>query len=134
MNTKHTPGPWKSWEHRDSSGLQVGPPYSEPWMTKNDPDDAGFRVMDVCKIGGGGNRVTEIDRANARLIAAAPDLLEALKAYNALMDNLWKAVPWGKTFGLDIAALNLVPMRAKAAIAKAEGTPTEDPAQVQLPL
>lgn len=49
-----------------------------------------------------------------------PDVLTALKAADALIDNLWEAVPWGQTFDLDIAALNTVPPMIKATIAEAE--------------
>lgn len=49
-----------------------------------------------------------------------PDVLKALKAADALIDNLWEAVPWGQTFNLDIAALNTVPPMIKQAIADAE--------------
>lgn len=36
---------------------------------------------------------------------------------------LWEAVPWGKTFDLDVKLLNEAPLHAKAVIAKAEGQP-----------
>lgn len=47
-------------------------------------------------------------------------LLSAAKEMDALMDNLWKAVQWGKTFNLDLARLNTAPQALKAAIASAE--------------
>lgn len=40
-------------------------------------DDPGFRTLDVANMRGGLSGVTEQQRANARLIAAAPDLLAA---------------------------------------------------------
>jgi hypothetical protein len=59
---KHTPGPWQVGEYSD--GVGVG---------------AGFRVALMT----GGERYR--DKANARLIAAAPELLDALqKAVGAL--------------------------------------------------
>jgi hypothetical protein len=64
MNTKHTPGPWT--QYRDSRGyvriqsnVQGGP--------------VAF-IEEMNNTGG-----TEQDHANARLIAAAPELLEALE-------------------------------------------------------
>lgn len=52
---------------------------------------------------------------------AAPDLLKALEQMDALVESLWKSVPWGQTFNLDIQALNEVPLAAKRAIARAKG-------------
>ena len=79
--TKHTPGPW-----RVANGVQIRSArdqIAKVWMMRN----------------GEGN-------ANARLIAAAPELLEALKAVTLSTD----AVAYG-------AALH----QARAAIAKAGG-------------
>jgi len=56
MSTQHTPGPW--WH----SGLEVG---TVPMM-----------MVKVAKVSGANHQEAQ---ANARLIAAAPDLLEALK-------------------------------------------------------
>lgn len=55
MTTKHTPGPWRLWGKADPSQVIS--------------DATGFIAQTL-----GGN-----DEANARLIAAAPELLEALK-------------------------------------------------------
>lgn len=56
MNTKHTPGPWHCYQPKDS------------------PRQITDGEMRICTMT---NRSQEI--ANARLIAAAPELLEALK-------------------------------------------------------
>ena len=60
---KHTPGPWKY--------------QNEKWNTVKKPDDAeyciGGELFNVCNI------LDTVDpEANARLIAAAPEMLEAL--------------------------------------------------------
>ena len=62
MTQTHTPGPW-IWRVEDGPQwfLDPGILIIEGGMTDGTPDG------------------DEIDRANARLIAAAPDLLEALK-------------------------------------------------------
>ena len=48
-------------------------------------------------------------------------LIAACERMDALMDMLWKAVPWGKTSNLDAALLNEAPGECKRAIAKARG-------------
>lgn len=64
--------------------------------------------------------------ANARLIAAAPDLFAALQRMDALVESLWKSIPWGETFNLDIAALNEAPLAAKRALALARPQKVEE--------
>lgn len=71
MSTKFTPGPWSVFEHRDHSGLCIGPRYTEPYFTDGE-------VSDVCTISGGGRAVDDLKRANALLISAAPDLFLAI--------------------------------------------------------
>ena len=89
---KHTPGPWV-----------VGTGWIFRAVTSNPHGGGHIGVREDTHIT---FRETDIGRANARLIAAAPDLLEAAKQALALLD--------GK--GIGITAHNL-----RAAIAKAEG-------------
>ena len=65
MNTKHTPGPWV-----------IDPDY------RNDPGaiNGGDNLRRVVKWDGFARRHTPEAVANARLIAAAPDLLASLRA------------------------------------------------------
>ncbi len=70
MNTKHTPGPWKL-----VAGLSLrtnvvggdGVEYTKMTVATIEPEDDNLEAVQVAK-------------ANARLIAAAPDLLAALRA------------------------------------------------------
>jgi len=62
--------------------------------------------------------------ALVRIFALAPELLEASVEVDALLENLWDSVDWGKTFQLDIKRLNEAPMRLKAVLAKATKEPT----------
>jgi len=66
--------------------------------------------------------VTEEERdANARLIASAPDLLNALRAMLVAVDDSTDTLP-GHFIGQSEAYLNTVAIpRAKAALKKAEG-------------
>lgn len=63
MGTRHTPGPWSVVETRSSQVRIV--------VTGAD--------VDVCKHDARAGRVQDEARANARLIAAAPELLHALE-------------------------------------------------------
>jgi hypothetical protein len=85
MTSQHTPGPWR-----------IG--------------DAGFTVFGPPKPGALPETIAPVkNRANARLISAAPDLLEALEA---LLDRD-PAPPLEK--------IGAVYVNARAAIAKARG-------------
>ena len=94
MENKHTPGPWM----RSSFGFQV-------LGDKN-------RVS-VCQLDGKQGQETQI--ANARLIAAAPEILEALGCLVSLKE-------WKDEYGKDEHYLIEQPLawrRAEAAISKA---------------
>lgn len=94
--TQHTPGPW----------------YSKvvAWNT-------GFKIVDetgasIAAYSSAGKRPQAESASNALLIAAAPDLLEALKAYQT-------AVATG--IDADPALWSRAALLTEAAIAKAEG-------------
>lgn len=70
MESKHTPGPWES---RD--GQVWGP---------NPHEDGDILICDTAPDG---DALTEYDADNARLIAAAPDLLAALELVNVDKDG-----------------------------------------------
>ena len=94
----HTPGPWKASQGLPSIGWHVGMPGR--WrliVVGRDERDEGMSDEEL--------------RANARLIAAAPELLEALRHLVA------RVIENGGTGDLIDSAL--------AAIAKAEGITTE---------
>ena len=73
--TKHTPGPWED----NDAGLVYG-------AVTGDEDEAPF-VCDVCNEPGSGE-YTEQEQANARLIAAAPKLLEGLKKAHFALESV----------------------------------------------
>ena len=87
--SKHTPGPWEAREHSDGSHWFVD------W-------DGGWTAGD------------ELSEANARLIAAAPDLL------NALEESL-VVISFSDFHEDQVPAANEVMRRIRAAIAKARG-------------
>lgn len=92
---KHTPGPWKWHDNGYPQGIR---------------SDTGPGAVEICRIGGVADApedAWECD-ANARLIAAAPDLLEALEALADKAENV---------MGDHKAAI----IDARAAIAKARG-------------
>ena len=98
MSAKHTPGPWTAQnDGRDIISIQHG---------NNDP---GAISMTLAKVTA---RMTWRSQAeaNARLIAAAPDLLEALKACDEAMSYM-------SEYDIPITLPDMV----KAAIAKAIG-------------
>ena len=105
--SKHTPGPWEAREHSDGSHWFVD------W-------DGGWTAGD------------ELSEANARLIAAAPELLEACEACFGMLylatDVIDKArrQQWDGVRCTDLHVIDLQTCRntynaARAAIAKATG-------------
>lgn len=83
-----------------------------PWEIRRYPR-VGGSTKDL--MGNGGGFVVKLDGAsdaNARLIAAAPELLEALKALVVMDKQLLESCGIGDTAVL---------IQARAAIAKAEG-------------
>ena len=77
----HTPGPWKVWAY-----WQVGPEDSLP----------GDTVVAHCHEDAHRGRGIEEVSANARLIAAAPDLLELIKLYVRYTERECWNVPFRK--------------------------------------
>ena len=97
----HTPGPWYSWLPRDCDGG------CRTIRTEKGRAHGTYYGTELASTHGLAN--DEEDKANARLIAAAPGLLEALKA---LRDRCYQS-------GLQH---NDFPLKdADAAIARAQG-------------
>jgi hypothetical protein len=89
MNTKHTTGPWRIGD----AGITVfGPPNGKP-----SPEIIATDIR---------------NKANARLIAAAPELLEALQGVTRILEAFSYTTTLGKTQAQRLEA-------ARAAIAKA---------------
>lgn len=104
MNTKHTPGPWKAVVDGHIAFVRT--------------------ADDTADLAHTGLASRQVDTANARLIAAAPELLEALNGLLAhsesvnrafFVDGTAKAMRAAMTGQKDL--LN----QARAAIAKARG-------------
>lgn len=69
MKTQHTPGPWRYWLQRR--------PLAEDTCTFRNPD--GIEVLRAV--------TTTLTEADTRLIAAAPELLEALQGLLVVAEN-----------------------------------------------
>lgn len=108
MSTKHTPGPWRvtqawsSLEYSKSFGVEAPTPERPGHPT---PSATGYYAMACPPPHGCDPASRAIQEANARLIAAAPELLETLRL--VLNHD-------GRLTGGDLATIH-------AAIAKAEG-------------
>ena len=96
--TDHTPGPWKVWDGPAYVGggrdLFIGA--GKQWLVNMDHrrttcgldhplDDWDGDSCDICSVDG--PEITAEQEANACLIAAAPDLLEALSTARTLIDD-----------------------------------------------
>lgn len=96
--SKHTPGPWKTWSKPAGRGTV---PFIVP---AGDADDEA-----IAQVFGGGR--TEAERgANALLIVAAPEMLQALKSVAAR-----NALPKSEADWIKLQEI------VSAAIARAEG-------------
>jgi hypothetical protein len=92
----HTPGPWNIWYKGEKDIPAIANNYANTG-----------HATDICTVDG------ENQDANAHLIAAAPELLEACEAALEVTDSI--LVPALGTAGLQLAE------RLRAAIAKARG-------------
>ena len=91
--SKYTPGPWKVV--KDAFGFCIN---------QRDDDDGNIRaIADIRKYAPGGGTA----EGNARLIAAAPELLDALQEIEVFMGADFDDLP--------------IASKARAAIAKATG-------------
>ncbi len=97
--SKHTPGPWLTTES------------TEHWGRVNVTVQAAFTANEIATAWQG---TTDVNRANARLIAAAPDLLEALNQVMSWIDNWSPEFAYEEEWPADRD-------KARAAIAKATG-------------
>ena len=100
----HTPGPWKL----HSAGMQFS------WeINQHVPDGGLWSAVVEVNANGLGSRTVKVKEAeaNARLIAAAPELLRELKHLLSMWEE---AIGWEKDY-MDMGD------SARAVIAKAEG-------------
>jgi hypothetical protein len=98
MSAKHTPGPWWHDDDKEVGCIVICAP---------DGDGVPWQIASMCDIGPSGD-----EEANARLIAAAPELLAALKS--AAQCLAWHCTRLGRVKDREIV------QDAFAAIAKAE--------------
>jgi hypothetical protein len=113
MTTTHTPGPWAVIEEDcdfsiDGEGWFDGQKV-KGWVIVGNPDDPNMAIA-VIDTGAAPYWDDERLDANARLIAAAPDLLSALRAILAEADTMAMTMRRRAVFEAGCAA-----------IAKAEG-------------
>ena len=104
--SKHTPGPW----------IWVG--------TNRLPKSKCYLYGKECALVGAALEGFTENTADAALIAAAPELLDALKTLLAFCEDLSKSNPgyMAKMVLQDYGQWNQAFIKAPAAIAKAEGT------------
>lgn len=103
MEAKHTPGPWELSEAEYKEGFGT-------YRRVEQVEQFGDVVASVCIRHTANHTLNACGDANARLIAAAPELLGALEAMSAEFDS-------GDVNDGEWAAIQ----KARAAIAKATG-------------
>ena len=106
--SKHTPGPWYADKIQDRAAFNIFTP----------GQCTALLTLEPGKYDGADPRVGSVE-ANARLIAAAPDLLEALRALLAVAPYHAPGAAHG-VMGAEERHASAI-KAARAAIAKAEG-------------
>jgi hypothetical protein len=92
---------------------------AKPWEVHHGVDVTGYPCFFIHDLSGAAKRDTDMHSANARLIAAAPDLLDALTHLERAIDGFSRGEDfYVRDHGL---ALMLARREAKEAILKAEG-------------
>ena len=84
MNTKHTPGPWKIEANQTATKKRNVYEHGEKFFLMA----AHRNFFSIGTIGGPSNFESQKEmRANARLIAAAPELIELLYTLQATLED-----------------------------------------------
>lgn len=113
MTTKHTPGPWKILKGKKGFLGQPETEWKDQWEVRAE-EPKMYGGTTVFNLGVSFDLYNAQHEANARLIASAPELLEALKE---ILETNQKRRP-----GIPVArSANRMVEIAKQAIAKAEG-------------
>lgn len=109
MDNKFTPGPWLQ-----DSGCDAG------WL--RDGNKKALAYICVC-IDCTNNRPLHERKANARLMAAAPGLLDALKRMEHMHQLMMEKIDHGKSWydAECMREMNEAPLQAAITIAAAEG-------------
>ncbi len=107
----HTPGPWRPRDYASKEGAI--------WIDCAARDERGRSVagtIGAAYATGTGSSDPAVQQANARLIAAAPELLAALEGALRFMETVERGMPADQHMPEAHAA--------RAAIAKAKGEPS----------
>ena len=105
--TKHTPGPWCLDITRDGDGDVVR-------VVQEESTAHPYHIAEV--YGHGGDAVTDTQRMrDARLIAAAPEMLEALETIEKWLYHIERGSPMAAN------AAEMIRGKARAALRKARG-------------
>jgi hypothetical protein len=112
MSAKHTPGPWQVRNELDDT-IVVGNVDGESFPDGTHHFHYDF-ICDTSVDDYGEPTDPDTAKANARLIAAAPELLAALKAAHAALDSIYETEGFLTEERATLA-------RIEAAIAKAKG-------------
>ena len=110
MSAQHTPGPW---EMDEAGSWKDGNRTSVEYFVRLPGDDVAI-ASDIIDPGNG----DKPSKANATLIAAAPDLLKALESLLAEYED--RKAQWGDEYLWDKHEHKEVIESAKTAIAKAK--------------
>ena len=118
MNTKHTPGPWHIGSEQDYSVDRYK--RNEEWARIRNA--SGGLIAAVASVHPQGSRKStdfDTEAANARLIAAAPDLLSALEAAKEVLETAKQYFPKSIKNGDRFSLLNVLANAVNPAITKA---------------
>ena len=105
MNAQHTPGPWRTQPIMGTGRVQIVNDHAAVFGA-----DQVFDIATLPVLSDGSHH------ANARLIAAAPELLAALQKAERYIDALSERVKWTQRDQKEFDSLGI-----RAAIAKATG-------------
>lgn len=110
---KYTPGPWRADNGQRVGGFAV--------VHNGEPNPIGLaRTVRKSEYTSGISAATA--KANAMLMAAAPDLLQALEELDAMYARAWDTTDGGLHFSAEsVAKFEAAHEKASAAIAKATG-------------